>query len=441
MKEVCRFPVKAGELGWYETSTYKNHKFNNIEELQSEYDFVVIGGGYGGVNAAFRLAENKPGAKIALFEALQIGMGDSGRNAGLLIDVPHSFGEAKVTIEEHKWRMRLNNIVIDRMRKIRDENNLTCDWADVGKYLCAHETKFIKNLNGMAGVLDALDQPYKMVEKNELDGLLGTAYYQKALFTSGTAVLNPADTIRALATALPNNVDVFEECPVLQVVEGSPSIVRLVNGKSVITDKVLILASVFADCFGIPKQGRMTPVNSFGAFTRELNDEELKHFKDVEPWACTSGHAAGTTVRYTKTKRIYVRNGFTYADKLCTSPQRIYSARKKLRRAFEARFPNLKHVNFEYVYGGMIPMTLNNESLFGKVAHNVYAGSCGDGLGLTRASMLGMYLADMVCNIDSEELQYLKQYSNPSWCPPNILKTIGATIRLAYEEICAKGEI
>lgn len=441
MKEVNRFPVKAGDLGWFETSTYKNHKFTDIAELQADYDFVVVGGGYAGVNCAFRLAENRPDAKIALFEALPIGMGDSGRNAGFLIDVPHSFGEPGVTIDDHKWRTRLNKIVIERMRKIKDDNKLTCDWMDSGKYLAAREQQYVKNLTGMAGVLDSIGEPYKMMEKDELPAVTGTEYYIKALYTYGTVLLNPADVVRALATALPKNVDVFEETPVLQVQEGGPVVVRLVNGKSVRAGQVFLLASVFVDQFGIEKKGRMTPVNSFGAFTRELTEDELADFKGVEPWGCTSGHAAGTTVRFTKTNRIFVRNGFTYASHLCTSPQRIHYARKKLRKAFDARFPKLKHVNFEYVYGGMIPMTLNGQSLFANVARNVFAGSVGDGCGLTRSAQLGMYLADMACKVDSEELRYMIKTNNPSWCPPEPLKLIGATVRLAYEEIRAQGEI
>lgn len=441
MKEVDRFPVKAGELGWFETSVYKDHQFSDHKSIEDSYDYVVIGGGFAGVNAAFRLAELKPGASIALFEALPIGMGDSGRNAGFLIDVPHSFGEPGITLDEHKWRMRLNNIVIDRMRKVIKDNQLECDWAEIGKYLAARNPRYLKHLKGAASDLDKLEQPYKMLEKDDLPPLLGTSYYIKALYTYGTVMINPADVIRALATALPKNVHVFEECPVLQVLEGDPVTVRLVNGKNIKAGKALILASVFIDSFRKEQQGRIFSANSFGAFTRELNAEELKSMEGVKPWGCTSGHAAGTTVRFTKTNRIYVRNGFTFSTHHCTSPQRIHYARKKLRKAFEARFPNFKHVNFEWVYGGMIPMSLNGESLFDSVAQNVYAASVGDGAGLTRSSMLGLYLADWACETDSEELRYLKKTSHPSWCPPDPFKSLGATARLAFEEFMAGEDI
>lgn len=441
MKEVDRFPVITGELGWFETSTFKNHAFTDINDLEDSYDYVVIGGGFAGVSAAFRLAELKPEASIALFEALPLGMGDSGRNAGFLIDVPHSFGEPGISLDEHKWRMRLNNIVINRMRRVIKDNNLNCDWDECGKYLAARNPRYIKNLHGAVKDLDRLEQPYKMLEKDDLPPLLGTSYYIKALYTYGTVLINPADVIRALATALPKNVQVFEETPVLQVQEGETVKVRLVNGQEVKTSKALILTSVFIDSFRNVQKGRIFATNSFGAFTRKLNQEELKSLEGVKPWGCTSGQAAGTTVRFTKTNRLYVRNGFTFSTHHCTSPQRVHYARKKLRKAFEARYPNFRHINFEYVYGGMIPMSLNGESLFNAVEKNVFAAAVGDGAGLTRSSMLGMYLADLVCDVDSEELRYLQKTSRPMWCPPEPFPTIGATVRLAFEEFRAGEDI
>ncbi|MNP69277.1 hypothetical protein D3C76_1653510 [compost metagenome] len=89
----------------------------------------------------------------------------------------------------------------------------------------------------------------------------------------------------------------------------------------------------------------------------------------------------------------------------------------------------------------MIPLTRNTQSLFGSVGQNVFAGTVGDGLGLTRSSMLGHYLADMVCGVDSEELRYMARTNKPSWCPPEPFLTTGATAKLAYEEFTAGEEI
>lgn len=280
-----------------------------------------------------------------------------------------------------------------------------------------------------------------MIEKQDIPAVLGTDYYIRSLYTPGTILINPAEVIRGLALSLPANVQVFEQTPVLQVLDGPVPLVRLSNGKAIKAGKVILTVSAFINHFGIKEAGRLYGVNSFGAFTRELTADELAQFENIEPWGATAAHPAGTTVRYTTSKRIFVRNGFQFSPNQTTSPERVHRARGKLRKAFVSRFPKLSHVNFEYVYGGMIPLTFNTQSLFGTVAQNVVAGTVGDGLGITRSSMLGLYLADLVCGIDSEELRYLAKTNTPAWCPPDPLRTLGATVRLAYDEYRAGGEI
>jgi glycine/D-amino acid oxidase-like deaminating enzyme len=442
MREVSRFPAPVGDLGWFNIANNREHPFANPEEIAESYDFVVVGAGFGGVNAASRLAENRPGASVALLDALKVGMGDSGRNAGFMIDVPHvTVGDPKTDLEHHKWRYRLNNIVINRMRDIKTKNNLQFDWRESGKHLAAREPSCLASLDNLARFLDRIGRSSQMIEKAELPAVLGTDYYIRSLYTPGTILINPAEVVRGLATALPENVKVFERTPVLQVLDGPVPVVRLTNGKTIKTNKVILTVSAFINHFGIKEAGRLYGVNSFGAFTRELIADELQHFENVEPWGVTAAHPAGTTVRYTAAKRIFVRNGFQFSPNQTTSPERVYQARTKLRKAFEARFPKLKHVNFEYVYGGMIPLTFNTQSLFGSVAQNVFAGTVGDGLGITRSSMLGLYLADMVCGIDSDELRYMSETNTPSWCPPDPFRTLGATVRLAFDEYRAGGEI
>ncbi|MGX5849207.1 NAD(P)/FAD-dependent oxidoreductase [Mesorhizobium sp. PL10] len=442
MKEVSRFPAPVGDLGWFSTATNKDHRFADSSVMEADYDFIVVGAGFAGVNAASRLAENRPGEKIALFEALQVGMGDSGRNAGFMIDVPHvTFGDPKVDLSHHRWRFRLNMIVINRMRELKNRHNLQFDWRESGKFLAAREKRFLPALDNLERFLDAIDSESKVFERSELGAKLGTEYYIRALFTPGTVLINPAEVVRGLASVLPQNVHVFEKTPVLQVLDGPTPSVRLVNGRTIRAGKIILTVSAFANHFGIPQSGRLYGINSFGAFTRALDDEELTKLGNVEPWGCTAAHPAGTTVRYTASRRIFVRNGLSFSTHQCTSPERVHSARKKLRKAFVSRFPRLEHVNFEYVYGGMIPLTFNTQSLFGEVGRNVFAGTVGDGLGLTRSSMLGLYLADMVCGIDSEELRYLAKTNAPSWCPPEPFLTMGANLRLAWDEFQAGGEI
>lgn len=442
MKKADYFPEESGRNGWFETSRYKDHVFTDPKEIASSYDYVVVGGGFGGVNAAFRLAENEKGASIALIDAFPIGYFSSGRNAGFIIDVPHSIvGDPKFTFEDQKWRFRLNRFVIERMSKIKEEHHLECDWHKDGMHQAAKIKSNLSYLEQLAEFLDVMDAPYEWFDAADTAQRLGTEFYIKSLYTPGTILINPSETVRGLATVLPDNVSVFENTPVLEVKEGEIPSVVLTSGKEIKCKKVILTVSGFLKSFGVPFADRIAGIHSFGAFTRELTDEEIKTLHDAKPWGVTAAHPAGATLRYTRTRRIYVRTDITFATRINIDNSRMYKAVYKLRRAFNNRFPKLRDVNFEYIYGGYIPITGNTQPLFENPAKNVYAGAVGDGTGVTRAATVGTFLADWATGVDSEEFRYVKKTFRPNWLPPEPFRTVGATARLVYEDLHARVEI
>lgn len=393
MREVKRFPTTTGQ-SWLEMSSFKDHLFKSHDKIAKEYDYIVVGAGYGGYGCASRLAELQPSARIAVFEAIKIGNGDSGKNAGFIIDVPHNFGDqGNSNFEDNFMYYKLNTFIIGRMRKAIEDSGIKVDWDPCGKYLCCSETKSFKLIDTEVEELEHMNVKYEIYEGEVLAKRLGTRYYKKALYTPGTLLVNPADVLRGLFTVLPENVDVFEECPVMSIEEGARARVKLLNGKELTAKNVVVTGGPFIEEFGIVKN-TFCPVLSYGAFTRQLNEDELIYFKDVKPWGCTAGHPAGTTVRFTCDNRIFVRNGFSYATHRTTSFQRIRRAVPKLRRAFENRFPEIKHVNFEYLYGGMINMTMNFRPLMIQKHPSVYASASGEGAGVAKTCLMGHYVAE-----------------------------------------------
>lgn len=439
MSEVRLFPAELGPSGWFETSSYKSHRFNNPEEILEKYDFVVVGGGYGGLGAAWRFAELNPEAKVAVFEAIRIGNNDSGKNAGFLIDVPHAFGKDTSTIEEKKWNVKLYETSINKIRSIIEDNNLNVDWDDCGKYLAAYESNAFKHLDHEAQDLDKVGKSYTMVEADELAARLGTRYYKKALYSPDSVLINPADVLRGIFTVLPKNIHVFEETPVLRINDGASPTVTLVNGRQVRCTAVVVTAGPWLEEFQLSKN-QYCPVISFAGMTRELNDQELAEFKGVTPWGNTAAHPSGTTVRFTHSRRIMVRNGFMYPTWFSCSPERIRRSRRLLRRAFTNRFPSLSNVNFEYVWAGLIHLTMNSKPVFGRQG-NIYYSGVGEGAGVAKTFTMGMYHADWANGINSDVLEFLKNDKKPTWLPPEPFKTVGAECRFAWEYMTAKGEI
>ena len=438
MQDVKLFPAELGPSGWFETSSFKNHTFNDPEEILDTYDFVVVGCGYGGLGAAWRFSELNPEARVGVFEAIRIGNNDSGKNAGFLIDVPHAFGTDTTTIEEKKWNVKLYETTINKLRNIIKDNNLPVDWDDSGKYLAAYEPGAFKHLDHEAQDLDKVGKTYSFIEGDELARKLGTRYYKKALYSPDSVLINPADVLRGMCTLLPKNVHIFEETPVLRIDDGASPTVTLVNGRQIRCKAVVVTAGPWLEEFSLSKN-QFCPVISFAGMTRELNAQELAEFKEVKPWGATAAHPSGTTVRFTHTNRIVVRNGFMYPTWFSCSPERIRRSRRLLRRAFTNRFPNLTHVNFEYVWAGLIHLTMNSKAVFGRKGNIHYSG-VGEGAGVAKTFTMGMTHAEWANGIQTDVLEFLKG-EKPTWLPPEPFKTVGAECRFVWEYLNAKGEI
>jgi len=441
MKDVKIFPTTTGQ-SWLEMSEYKHRTFNDLSSIQDEYDYIIVGAGYGGQAAARHLAELHPDSKIAVFEAIKIGNNDSGKNAGFIIDVPHDFGDqGGSSFEENQKYFKLNTFIINWLEETIKKNGIEdVDWDHCGKYLCCAEEKSFKLIDHEIEELKKMNCDYEVVEGEDLFKRTGTRYYKKALYTPGSVLINPADVLRGMFSVMPDNVDVFEECPVMRIDEGSPTSIVLRSGKRVKGKYVLVTGGPFIPQFGIGKKV-FCPVLSYGAFTRQFTEEEMRHFEGVKPWGCTAGHPAGTTVRFTRDNRIFVRNGFSFATNLTTSHQRIQRSIPKLRKAYENRYPELKHVNFEYVFGGMINMTMNFRPLMMQQNSTVFASASGEGAGVAKTSLCGYYLAEWVSGISSESLSFLQNISTPKRLPPEPFLTMGAEARLMFEELSAKKEI
>lgn len=444
MYQVKDFPEGSGINPWYELSKNKDTSFKKVQVRQS-YDYIVVGAGFGGVSAAYRLVENNPSASVALIDSLPVGFYSSGRNAGFIsyAQIAKSLiGINSFTVEDQKYLLHLNQIGIDRIERIKKDKGLDFEWRNDGMYKAVRNPKRFADLDALDGFYNSLEVEHEMLDAAETAKRLGTDFYAKSVYVKDGVLNNPSEAVRALALALPENVDVFENTSVIALEDGTHPSVVLSDGKKVSTSKIILTVSAFIKKFGFGKvTDPVAAIHSFGAMTRQLTDEEYKQFEAVKPWGLVGTHPASCTVRFTPHRRIFVRTDIAFATHLNIDPNRKNKAVPLLRRAFDRRFPTLSEVNFEYVYGGLISFTGNAKPLFGEVAKNVFAGVTPDGSGVPKATILGNYLADLVCGVKSDELDYIQRRYIPSYLPPEPFRTVGAAIALGYKNFQAGIEL
>ena len=144
----------------------------------------------------------------------------------------------------------------------------------------------------------------------------------------------------------------------------------------------------------------------------------------------------------TQDKRILIRNQYDYAKHYGKQDHELDQIRAKHREAFLLRYPQLKDVSFESSWGGVLGLSRNHVSYFGKVSADVWNTSCHNGVGVARGSISGRLLAEAACEHESNLLDMMRKVSQrPSLNPPDPFLGIGVKMRLKYDSWKSRKEI
>ncbi len=376
-------------------------------------DWVVVGAGYTGLAAARRLAGHCPGERILLLEAMRVGLGASGRNSGFAIDLPHSVNDGA---EDSHRIYRLCSAGVALLRDAVETGQIDCQWSERGKLHCALEDSGMHDLDALCTELDELGAPYERLDASALEARIGTPYYRAAVHTPGTALMQPAALTCGLAATLPATVELYEETPVSAIEPGRP--VRLATSKAVISANRVLLATnhPMMALAGLDK--RLFPVSTFASLTRLLTSAEQAALGGESDWGVLPGQRMGTTMRYTRDRRLLIRNVLRYTPNFSAGKAAWRRILAQHRRSFEARFPMLGIVPFEHSWSGALSMAQNGNGFFGPATEGVLASLGCNGTGVGKGTIFGAMLADYAVGAGSDLLNDMLALPGPNRLPP-----------------------
>ncbi len=412
MGAVTLLPNSLRDNGWFETLTEVPPAAPLLGP--TEADVVVVGAGFTGLAAARRLGELRPDAHILLLEAGRIGNSAAGRSSGFGIDHAHNIRSEGFadSAEFEKQQIALNRAGLAYLEEAVTTHEIDCDWSWTGKTHAACTDRGAKDLQHFAATLDRIDEPYELLDADAMVDRLGIDHYHRGLHTPGTALMQPAALCRGLATNLPANVTVHEETPVTWLDAGPPHELWT-DGGSVRTPELLLATNGFLAGFGFYRR-HLIPVVTWGSMTRPLTDDESASIGGQRTWGVIPAAPSGTTVRRLADGRILVRNVYSYSRHSLAGGRRRQRAGRSHRKAFEARFPGLTDVEFEYTWGGPLSMARNGEPVFGTLAAGIAAAGVHNGTGLSRGAICGKLIAEMMCGEGSDLLDAMLGRGRPN---------------------------
>lgn len=431
-------PFNHNQPGW----PAGEHSFSPQPALQGDItaDWVIVGAGFAGVAFARRLAEINPNLKIIIVEAHSTQQSASARNSGFVIGLPHNIGSSTAELKKANAYRNLLQEGIRQLEQVISQHHLKCDWERVGKYHCQAEPGNDAILKEYASHLDLMNEPWQMSDSEELYQKLGTHFYSKGIYTPGCVLVNPAQLIAGMNACLPENVQRFDNTPVLGIRYGSMAEVLTPFGV-IKTPKVMLATNALSPELrsGLSRQAAMA---TFASITDPLTDEQLATLPPMQSWGLTPVNAiAGATFRFTSDRRFLIRQHVIPALRGQVNAVRTYEATRLHEHLFKKVYPTLGSVKITHTWSGTISVTRNGAPEWGMLNKFLCtAGGC-NGAGISKQTVAGTLLADFMMKQDNPHIADMLSLGKANVMPPSPALDIGIALSLMKERYLGRKEV
>jgi glycine/D-amino acid oxidase-like deaminating enzyme len=389
-------------------------------------DYAVIGAGYTGLAAARRLSELDPQGRIAVLEATTVGEGSSARNSGFTAPIVLPRTATIATADKARKQTHLFTEGFGWLREILRTNRIDCDMHNVGSIRAAATEKGEATLREVAEVARVNKWAHTILGRTEIRDRTGADYYRYGIHLHDTWLLQPAALIRGLADALPDAVSLYENTAVNELRRDGTGW-RLATAGGTVTCRTVVLANNgFISRLGYLKS-RMTTIYTYAAVTEAVGDADIEQLGRSEHWGILPPHRLGTTLRRVGRDRLMVRSLYAHEHEIAQA-----TAEQQLRARFERRWPGLRHVGFEYVWGGATALTMNGSPWWGRISEGLYASGGCNGSGIAKGTALGRRLAELIRGVgDAGEVPAIMGVAN--WIAPEPFRSIGFHVISRFE--------
>jgi glycine/D-amino acid oxidase-like deaminating enzyme len=384
---------------------------------EQQADVVIIGAGWTGLACARRWQELAPDARVVVIDASEIGEGNPGRNSGFLLEVALAEDADPANIS----RMHeCNRLIQEAMQTIAADVQAygqPVDLERAGTYRAAVGEVGLKSLHNYKAFLEGAGLPYRQLDRAALKAELGTEFYTAGLYSPHCYLAQPAEVMRAILARLPGSVQLYENTPATGI--------KRVAGKWQVTTpfgslhspRLVLANNAFTRDLGVARS-RLATVYTYAGLTPRLDEKVLESLGSNHNWGILPTHRLGSTLRRTADGRLLVRSLHDYGQE---------RGRDKLNLALQdrlwRRFPQVKGIPFEHIWGGAVGITYNGAPVWGEVEPGLFASSGCNGGGTVKGTLLGQLLAELALGHEVPDIASL--FGSAAWMPPEPFRGIG----------------
>ena len=362
--------------------------------LPAKADVVVIGGGYTGMSAALRLAQQ--GAKVALLESQTLGWGASSRNGGqVLVGLKHGLED----VIKQLGRERARQLYLDSIRSIECVEQLVaaekidCDYVRCGYIEAAYKPAHFESFKRVQEVLEReVGHKTHVLPKSEMAAELASDFYHGVLVDERSGMLQPAKYMFGLALAAERaGADLHEQSAVAEIEKASGGFTVKTARGAIRTQDVFVATNGYTGRATPNLQRRIIPIGSYIIATEP-------HKPEVAQRLIPHNRAVFDTKNFLYYFRLSPDNRLVFGGRAAFFPASTNTVRQSadiLRSDMVKVFPELAKTKVDYAWGGTLGFTFDIYPHAGQLDGLWYAlGYAGHGVAM--ATYLGQQMADRI---------------------------------------------
>jgi len=353
-------------------------------------DVCVLGAGLTGLNAALELAE--AGYQVIVLEAESVGWGASGRNGGQVI---FGFGCGESKLEGLVGRadaQRLFAWSLDGVRMIGERiarHQIACDWRSGHAHVAIRPRHVVELQHWQRQLSEHYNYPLTWWDRDQLHANLPSERYLGALYDANSGHLHPLNYTLGLArAACAAGVRIFAGSKVLRIEHGARPVLHTQHG-SVRCDFAVLAGNALVKGIAPQLDRKIMPVGTYIGATAVLGDERARALIGND-MAVADINWALDYFRLSADHRLLFGGRASYSNLPPANLRGVMRAR--MRRVF----PQLKGVDFEYLWGGVIDISRNRAPHWGRLCDNVYFAQGFSGHGVAATGLAGRVIAEAI---------------------------------------------
>lgn len=401
-------------------------------------DVAIVGGGYTGLAAAWRLAQAAPGLKIALLEAQQVGHGASGRHGGMVLPQPgpESF-EIAHDLETHKLTYDLTVESMAALQALVQSSGMDADLrldGFVHTFLDEEDWPYYEEY---VDQVQRAGMPLELWDEDETAEALGTEIYVGGVYDPNGGSVHAMKLIKVLKQAAEAaGVRIFGDSPVLDVEEGEPVRLRVGEaGRTVLADALVLATNAYTSALGFFKH-QVMPVHAQTAVTPPLSARQLDSIAWESRLPFFDSRNALFHLVLTPDNRIVIGGG---------SAEYFFGNNLRYRGDLPAigammlaelvhMYPALEGIQFEHVWNGLLGMSFDGTPSVGVGGKfgNIYHGLGYSGQGVNLSFLFGDVIAALHQGQDHPWLATPYANNRLPFIPPEPFRWIGVQAAMKY---------